>query len=144
MYENPRTLFQQKISNIIYKDKNISSMFEDIFKLQQIYALSRLVPNSQKEEDWKVLLEILDSLGSVNFSKLISIIKGRTLSFPDEEELQEAIITTLCYYYKEIERKEWDQIKECLNMKDLNTIKYGIKVTQFKQFIQTQALKDLK
>lgn len=143
----PRTLFQQKLSNILKKESDISPFFEIIFKLQQLSLFQRPEKVSyskiSNEENWKILLNLLNELGPQEFIKLISIIKGKTIIFPTEEELKDSILTTLCYYYKEIEGKTWEDIKKLVNMENLNTIKFGIKVRQLQQFIQTQILQGL-
>jgi hypothetical protein len=144
MYENPRTLFQQKVSNILKKEYKSSALFENIFKLQQLFQLEKF-PNSERKDfnDWKTLLEVYNAVGAQTFAKLISIVKGKTLQFPTEEDFQDSIVTTLCYYYKEVEQKTWEDIKGLLNMPKLNTIKFGIRVRQLNQFIQSQILHKL-
>lgn len=117
-------------------------MFEDIFKLQQVISFEKLPSNDLKDQ-WSILLELFTLLGSVQFAKMISIIKGRSLSFPSEEEYQDSIITTLCYYYKEVQNMSWDEIKDKLNDPKLNAIKYGIRVRQLKGFIDEQLFKKL-
>jgi len=144
MYTNSRSLFQEKIGSILDKNKSCSALFENIFKLQYLYKLEKITSEDKElTNEWMILLRIYEELGPENFAKLVSIVKGRTLSFPSEEELQDSIITTLCYYYKEVENKNWEEIKKALNMPDLNTISYGIKTRQFSQFIQLQTLRIL-
>lgn len=144
MYSNPRSLFQEKISSILDKNKTCSALFENIFKLQYLYKLEKITSEDKElTEDWCVLLRIYEEIGPENFAKIVSIIRGRSLSFPTEEELQDSIVTTLCYYYKEVENKTWEEIKALLNMPDLNTISYGIKTRQFAQFIKMQTLRAL-
>ena len=140
MYTAPRSLFQQKIKSLL-KNPDCSPIFEDIFKLLQLYTLERVSPNKADESNWKVFLLIYEELGAENLAKLISITKGKSVTFPTEEEFQDSIITSLCYYYKEVENKSWDDIKQILNLPDLNTIKFGIRVRQFSQFIQSQILR---
>lgn len=144
-YKNPRNLFEQRLSNILKKEVRNSQVFEQIFKLQQALSLEKLPHNETPNQDnWKVLLEIYMSVGSEHFSKLVSLVKGRSVTFPSELEYQDSIITTLCYFYREVEGRSWEQVKELLNIKNLNTIKYGIRVRQLKSFIDQQLLKHFK
>jgi hypothetical protein len=53
-------------------------------------------------------------LGLENFTRLIHLMDGRTVQFPNSLDLKEAIILTLCYYYKKFENKEWSEIHELL------------------------------
>jgi hypothetical protein len=146
IYPSARTVFQQKINNILPKEEKNSALFENIFKLQQIYIFekSKTATKSPDNELWKILMELFNELGSVEFAKMISIVKGKTLSLPTEEEYQDSIITALCYYYKEVEGMDWKQIKERVDIKDLNNIKFGIRVQQLKGFIDEQIFRSIK
>jgi hypothetical protein len=121
---NPRNIFQEKINSILKRESSNMELFETIFKLQQMIVLEKFNSPAKKDPDqWKILMELFTSLGSTTFAKVVSIAKGKTISFPSEEEYQDSIITTLCYYYKEIENISWEEIKEVLNMPSLNAIK---------------------
>ena len=141
-YESPRNLFQAKVNAILNNESKNSELFENIFKLQQVISFEKVPTNSEKDQ-WSVLLELYTLVGSVQFAKIVSIIKGKSITFPSEEEYQESIITTLCYYYKEIQSLSWDEIKEKLNDPKLNAIKYGIRVRQLKGFIDEKLFKKL-
>jgi hypothetical protein len=144
-YNNPRTVFQERVNNILKNEAKNSNLFEDIFKLQNLLSLEKVVAGVPRDDpdQWRVLMELFSTFGSVQFARIISIMKGKTVTFPTEEEYQDSIITVLCYYYKEIEGFTWDKIKEKLNSSRLNTIKYGIRVRQLKGFIDSQLLKKL-
>jgi len=146
--ESPRNIFQQKLNEITSKDLEITSLFENIFKLYQIFNLQKTdislkQPTPTIDENWKSLLHIYNEFGLENFMKIISIVGGKTIVFPSEDELKDSITTVLCYYYKEIKKKSWDEIKDILNYEDLNTIKYGIRIRQFKQFVQMNIIKQI-
>ena len=147
IYKSPRTVFQQKINNIIDKDiGKENELFEDIFKINQLFTLEKKVAGIQKDDpdQWLVLMELYHTFGSMDFAKMISICKGKTITFPTEEEFQDSITTVLCYYYKEVENLQWEEIKTKLSMPKLNTIKFGIRVRQLREFIDQQMLKKLK
>ena len=86
------------------------------------------------------MLQLLELLGSKTFVRVIEILKGQTLKFPSSEELEDSILTTICYYYKEIQGKNWDDIRAEINVPNLNTISYGIKVRNLKAFIDNSTL----
>ena len=146
IYDNPRNVFQAKVNAILTKEPIISDLFENIFKLQQVLSLEKMNAGVQKEDpdQWKILLELFTTFGSLQFSKIISITHGKTITFPSQEEFQDSIITVLCYYYKEEENMTWDQIKEKLNLPKLNTIKFGIRVRQLKGFIDAKIMRGIK
>ena len=143
---NPRNLFQQKVSSVLSRESRNSPVFENIFRLQQMLALEKvnLTHGGPSNTSWKVLLELYNELGSAQFAKVIAIIRGETVSFPSEEEYQDSIVTTLCYYYREVESLTWEAVKEKLEMPKLNTIKYGIRVRQLKSFIDSSLLRSIE
>lgn len=146
IYTNPKNLFEQKIQGILKAEESNSSIFEAIFKLQQFLAAERSLSKTGigSEESWQAQVQALNLLGVDGFVKSFSPFWGKTVIFPTEEEFKESLITVLCYYYKNVENKEWIEVKEILNMPDLNTIKYGIKVRQLEQFINQQLLRPLQ
>ena len=145
VYTNPRSLFEQRVNDILTRESKSSAFFEDIFKLQQIFVFEKSRVTQKSDDDaWKSLMQLFTTLGSMEFAKIISICGGKTVTFPSEEEYKDSIITALCYYYKEVEGLDWDNIKEKIDINKLNTIKYGIRVQQLKSFIDGMIFKDIK
>jgi len=141
LFEDPRSLYQQRVNDILKGEANSSEVFEYVFKLHQLFISES--PNVKAKNDpdaWKVFLEIFSSLGVSTFTKLISIVKGKTITLPSPEELEDSITTVLCYYFKELNGLDWKAIKDKLGNPRLNTIKYGIKVRQLKSFIDSQTV----
>ena len=126
MYSNPKTVLQQKLKETL--DKETSTVISDLIKLS-------LLKVAEKDEDLVIYSEIYKLLGVELFTDLITLIDGRTLSFPSKEEFKDMIITVLCYYYRNVEGKDWNEIKALLGDPDLNTIKFGIRATSFSSFL---------
>ncbi len=126
MYSNPKTVLQQKLKETL--DKETSTVISDLIKLS-------LLKVAEKDEDLVIYSEIYKLLGVELFTDLITLIDGRTLSFPSKEEFKDMVITVLCYYYRNVEGKDWDEIKALLGDPDLNTIKFGIRATSFSSFL---------
>jgi hypothetical protein len=78
-------------------------------------------------------------VGMKSYIKLITALRGKKINLPSEDELKDSILTVICYYYKEIEKKNWKEIMRILGMPTLNTIKYGIRLRQLSQFIQKKS-----
>lgn len=128
MYNNPKTVLQQRLKETL--DQDSSSVMSDLIKLS-------LLKVAEKDEDLVIYSELYKLLGIENFTELIALIDGRTLSFPSKEDFKDIITTVLCYYYKTVENKDWEEIKALLGDPDLNTIKYGIRSTSFGTFLDT-------
>jgi hypothetical protein len=58
------------------------------------------------------IYDIYKLLGIENFVKLIHLLDGRTIHLPTSSELQELILLALCFYYREVEGLEWDEIHD--------------------------------
>ena len=128
MYNNPKNILQQKLKEIL--EPSTSNMVSDLIKLS-------LMKVAEKDEDLLVYAEIFKLLGIETFTELIALIDGASLTFPSKEEFEETLTTVLCYYYRDVEKKEWPEIKALLGEPDLNTIKFGIRATAFASFINT-------
>jgi hypothetical protein len=58
------------------------------------------------------IYDVYKLLGVENFLRLIHLLDGRTIHLPTSVELQESILLALCFYYKEVEGLEWDEIHD--------------------------------
>lgn len=58
------------------------------------------------------IYDVYKLLGIENFVKLIHLLDGRTIHLPASSELQESILLALCFYYRDVEGLEWDEIHD--------------------------------
>jgi hypothetical protein len=56
-------------------------------------------------------------LGVENFVRLVHLFDGRTVCFPTSMELKDALILSLCFYYREIEGLTWDEVHDKIPFK---------------------------
>ncbi len=126
MYDNPKNILQQKIKENL--NKQTSHVVSDLIKLS-------LLKMAEKDEEMLIFAELFKLLGVEQFTETIALIDGQTITFPSKEEFKETITTVLCYYYRNVENKEWDEIKVLLGDPDLNNIKYGIRAASLGKFI---------
>ncbi len=139
IYSNPKTLFEQKVQTALKPEESNTSIFEAIFKLQQLLVSERCQDDEDKES-WKAQITALDKLGLKGFVEVFAPFWGKTIKFPTEAEFQESLIAAIGYYYVKVENKKWDEVSKLLSMPDLNTIKFGIRARQLEQFINQQLL----
>jgi hypothetical protein len=67
-------------------------------------------------------------LGVENFVRMIHLFDGRTVRFPTSTELKDAIILSLCFYYKEVEGLSWEEVHDRIPFKFSSlTVSYKIK-----------------
>ena len=131
MYQTPKSVFQQKVQEAIKTDES-KKIIEDIIRLH-------LFKNAEKNEALLSLVEIYDLVGLDRFTDLLQLLDGRTITFPRKDDFKDTVQLAICYYYKNIEGKNWGEIKELVGDSELPTIKYGIRLQQFQQFLKTIA-----
>lgn len=135
LYEQPRNVLEEKLNETLKSSEE--SLISDLVKLS-------LLKKASKDEDLLIFTELYNYLGLEKFTGLISLIDGKTITFPSKDEFKEIVVTILCYYYRNVQNKEWDEIKSLLNMPELNTIRYGIKASQLEAFIKELIARRIK
>jgi len=124
-----KTLWEKKLNRLFEKRTP-----EDVELLINLVSLS-IYSRSNKD-----LGSLYTVLGTDDFSKVISLFSGRTISFPDREEFREALLVAVCYYYKELKGYEWTKIKEELPFAkdEINSIKIGKGIKKLNKEIKQQ------
>ena len=135
LYEQPKNILEMKLNEALKGGEE--SIITDLVKIS-------LLKTASKDESLLVFTEIYNLLGLDKFTELISLVDGKTISFPSKDDFKEAVITVLCYYYRNVQKKDWDEIKSLLGLPELNTIRYGIKASQLEAFIKEVINKRIK
>ena len=135
LYETPRNVLEDRLNKVLGKEEE--SIVSDLIKLS-------LLKMASVDEDLLIYTEIYNLLGIEKFTALISLLDGKSLELPTKEKFKETLLTTLAYYYRDVQGESWQDIKEKLGFPDLNTIKLGIKSGQFGNFLNTMINKRLK
>ena len=135
IYETPGNILEQRINEALGKGEE--SIISDLIKLS-------LMKKASKDSDCLIYTEVYNLLGLEKFSELVSLIDGRTLHLPTKEELRDTVITVLCYYYRNVKKMEWVDIKEKLGIQDINAVRQGIRSSQFESYLKELVEKRLK
>ena len=135
IYETPSNILEQRINEALGKGEE--SIVSDLIKLS-------LMKKASKDSDCLIYTEIYNLLGLEKFSELVSLIDGRTLHLPTKEELRDTVITVLCYYYRNVKKMDWVDIKEKLGIQDINAVRQGIRSSQFESYLKELVEKRLK
>lgn len=131
MISKPKSVFQQKLKENL-KTRESKTIVHDLIKLH-------LYKNADRDESQVILVELYNYLGSPEkFIDFIDHFAGKKLHIPIKEDFKDTLLISLCYYYREIEKKNWEEVRSLLNIPDLNGIKYGVKLGQLNDFINQQ------
>ena len=127
IFESPENLLEQKINETLQEPEEtlVSSLIE----------LS-LLKDSKKSRDTLVFSELYNLLGLESFTEVIQLLSGKTITFPTQESFKETILMVLCYYYRYVCGKSWEEVKSLVMEPDLQTAKFGIRCKQFDTFLK--------
>jgi hypothetical protein len=124
-----RKVWEQQLDDLFEKKSK-----EDIDFIWNIINL-RLIDYN------KDMLELIRLVGLETFSKIINLFDGKRVQFLRVSEMKEELMLALFYFYKEKQSLSWDQIREKVPF-DVNSIKYGIKITKTSKLIK-EKIKDI-
>ena len=134
IFESPENLLEQKINETLQETEEalVGSLIE----------LS-LLKDSKKSRDTLVFSELYNLLGLESFTEVIQLLSGKTITFPTQESFKETILMVLCYYYRYVCGKSWEEVKSLVMEPDLQTAKFGIRCKQFDTFLKEMTQKHL-
>ena len=134
IFESSENLLEQKINETLQEPEEtlVSSLIE----------LS-LLKDSKKSRDTLVFSELSNLLGLESFTEVIQLLSGKTITFPTQESFKETILMVLCYYYRYVCGKSWEEVKSLVMEPDLQTAKFGIRCKQFDTFLKEMTQKHL-
>ncbi|MCA1800444.1 MAG: hypothetical protein LC650_04050 [Actinobacteria bacterium] len=123
--KQPQNLFYHKLGNIMGEEDK-SSATRDVLNLVD------LILYKNREIDLAGLHQLL---GPDLFVQALQLLGGKTITFPDTDEFKDIFTWALCYYAREIQQKDWKDLKEELGY-DVSSIKWSMKNKQLTHFIQ--------
>jgi hypothetical protein len=89
-------------------ERQMQEMFKPVDEQNSLFSAVALVfYHDQKVSE---IYDVYKLLGMENFVKLIHLLDGRTVHLPTSAELQESILLALCFYYREVDGLDWDEI----------------------------------
>jgi len=106
----------------LFKEENnvFEKQLREAFKptsAQQSYLYCAIALVFYHDEKLSDIYDVYKLMGIENFVRLIHLFDGRTVTFPNSSELKEAIILSLCFYYREVEGLTWEECHDKINFK---------------------------
>lgn len=127
------TLWEDKLKTIFNsKPKGEEELFLDI--------VSMMIFNNQKDD----ISTIYHEIGLESFTRLLGLLGGSTITLPTQEELKHNVLSALCFYYRNIQKKSWEEIHNLLPFKDMNTVSYGIAISKLEKEITDKIYNNFK
>ena len=124
-----KNIWEYRVKEAFKKEGSTSSNTHDI--LWDIVSL--LLYSNTKD---KILVDIFNFFEDKNdFVKFISMMDGRSLKIPTKMEIEEALLTAMFFYEKEIKGQTWKEIQESLDF-TISPIKYGIKIKNLQNWLR--------
>ena len=116
MIDRPENIWQKKYANV-FKNNTKS-------QTHVILDVVNLIIHNENNYD---LSRLYDRVGLETFIKVIELFDGRAVRFPKKDDFRNTLLLALCYYYHEIEKKNWDEVKELVPF-DINPVSMGIRI----------------
>lgn len=127
LFENPTEVFEEQLNDIFVRSREDNNN-------AIIRILNILVYSNTKNQD---LIDLYNLLGVDGFVSVVSLFEGRTVKFPNKEEIKEQLLLALIYYYREIENLSWSDIKNKIPF-EFSTISYSMKIKNLNSSISKQ------
>lgn len=124
VFKTPTEVFEDQLNDIFVKEDEENNNLI-------IKSLSILLKMPDSNND---LSDLYNLLGLDEFVGVLSLFEGRTIHFPDKEEVKDLILTSLLYYYREIENLTWKEIKEKIPF-EFSSISYSTKIKKMNTFL---------
>ena len=124
-------------------DKQLRNAFKPAMENQQgdlFRAIALVFYHNEKLSD---IYDAYRLLGVENFVRLVHLFDGRTVHFPNSSELKEAIILSLCFYYKEIEGLDWAEIHDRIPFK-FSSLQVSYKIKSLNAAIRAELVEIFK
>ena len=131
MIHNPKSIIEEDLNKIFKKKKQ-----SEISLLISIVSL--ILYRNEYNSDIVDLFHTLDDNIDL-FIKIIHLFDGRTIKFPRSDDFSEYLLLAICYYYKEIEGKSWDEISELfpeVNFYHKKKLGLSLKINHLDNFIK--------
>ncbi len=89
------------------------------------------------------IIELFNLLDLDSFIKIISLFDGRTVQFPTKKQFRNSLLLSILYYYREIKKMEWEDIKKEFPF-DISSISYGIQIKNLNSWVKDKMVQLLK
>jgi len=106
IFEKPKNVLEAQLYDI-FKSKDDSE--EDIL----LKILNILIYKNIRDTTLLDLFRLLNNDYDL-FSQILTLFSNRTIRFPDKVEIEDTLLTAVCFYYREIEQMDWTEIKKIL------------------------------
>ena len=129
--------------------RKLDQYFEaDSDNKQKLFDKISLFVNQMEsqENDLYILADLLDKKSLVN---IVEYFGGSSLRIPTNEQLQDNLILSMCFYLREIEKWDWKQIKEFIDIPEdrkdiMSPTLIGRKVNKLKTTMESFLMDMLK
>lgn len=125
MFKESNTIFQEQVKQVFGKNKSENT---DV-----VLNSIELILHSEFRDS--SLITLYRTVGLEGFVNVIEAIGGKTVKLPKAYEIKDAIILSLCYYYKEMKGYDWKKIKALLPF-DISSISYGTKIKSLNSYVK--------
>ena len=129
LFNKPNNLLEAQLRDIFH-DKEETE--EDII----LKIINILIYKNIRDTTLLDLFRLLDGDYEM-FSKIVTLFSNRTIRFPDKTEIEDTLLTAICFYYREIKHMDWTDIKKILPG-DVSPLYYSARIRSLNSLIKNE------
>ena len=133
MDDNLKEKWRQQFNHLI----DIKTETDEIDRIFEVFEIV-LGKNTNNN-----MSNLFKTVGMENFIKIIQVFEGRVIKYPTAKELEDSLLLSLIFYYKEVKHLNWDKIREKVPV-DFDAHEYGMKVRHVTNYIRKNLEKIMK
>lgn len=127
-------IIERRLSEYFEKEKYVA---KDIFNQLSLFIYSI-------EDSTSDLYNMAKILPDEHLEKLINYYDGAIIKIPTKEKFKEALLLSLLFYFYEIKKLSWSEIKEIIDydtyFKDYSLISLGKKIIKIRKIINKEMI----
>ncbi len=125
MFEKPSEVWEDQMNDLFLVRKKDDTN-------QVIKAFSIIL--NQKYINNQDMVDAFNILGFDKFISLLTLFEKRTVTFPSKEEIKDAVIFAMVFYYRETKGYSWEEIKDILPF-EFSSISFSFRLKSLNKFI---------
>lgn len=118
-------------------EENLRSAFEETVKTDAEILLNilNIVVFNRFGSDLGYLYKVI---GMEKFAKITETFSNKTIRFPEADDLRQALVLALSYYYKNIKRMSWEDVQRQLPYEHDLPLHMGKRIASLDRTIKSQ------
>lgn len=126
LFKNPVSILEEDIDSLFSK--------EEVTDIDFLFTIINMI--FFKKEKNTDMIDLLKNVGVDNYIKSLYLFEGRTITFPKVDQFLDSIVLAICYYYRTILNKSWDEIQNDFPSYNIQKLSMALRIHGLDEFIK--------